>query len=147
MDTNVEVKWTEMKIYEDLLNFVETGEISVPAEEMTAFCKRKIAVLNNKKVKAKERAEKNKAGTDALAEAIYNVLTDEYETVADIAAKVDFEDVTVSKCVYRLSKMVDAGKVEKTDIEVSGGEGKKTRTVKGYRKVMVDKMPSDSVEE
>ena len=29
MDTNVEVKWTEMKIYEDLLNFVETGEISV----------------------------------------------------------------------------------------------------------------------
>ena len=108
MDTNVEVKWTEMKIYEDLLNFVETGEISVPAEEMTAFCKRKIAVLNNKKVKAKERAEKNKAGTDALAEAIYNVLTYEYETVADIAAKVDFEDVTVSKCVYRLSKMVDA---------------------------------------
>ena len=61
MDTNVEVKWTEMKIYEDLLNFVETGEISVPAEEMTAFCKRKIAVLNNKKVKAKERAEKTKA--------------------------------------------------------------------------------------
>ena len=85
-------------------------------------------------------------------EAIQAVLTDEFETIADIAAKVEDEDATVAKCVYRLNALVEAGIAEKTDMKVTGAEGKK-RTVKGYKLAGepvdedVDEEPTDSVEE
>lgn len=130
-----EIKWTEMNIYKDLLHMVETGEeLTVPTEDFVAFCKRKIAVLENKKEKAKERAEKNKAATDEISDRVFEALSaDKFETLAEITAKIGDEDITVSKVTYRLSKMVEAGTVEKCDVEVKGG--KKSRTVKAYKKV------------
>ena len=113
---------------------------------LETFCVRQIAILDNKEIKAKELAAKKRSAGDELTKAIEAVLTEDYEPIAEIAAKVDMEDVTVSKCVYRLNKLVEAGKAEKADIELPAAEGKKSRVVKGYKVAHVIE-PTDSVEE
>ena len=130
-----EKKMTKKEIYEELKKFAETGEMSerLDNETLKAFCTREIAILENKKEKAKALADKKKKEGDKLSEAIFSVLTHDYEPIAAIVEKVDSEDITVSKAVYRLNKMAAAGEVEKADIEVPVGDGKKSRVVKGYR--------------
>ena len=60
-------------------------------------------------------------------------LTHEFEPIAEIAARIEGDDVTVSKCTYRLNKLVDNGVAEKQPIKVPGSDGKKTRTIQGYK--------------
>ena len=161
-------KITKREMYQALIHFAETGIMSYPAkdenvddpdvtnaklvtsEELKAFAENEIVLLDKKLNKAKENAKKKRATSDKLQEAIQAVLTDEFETIADIAAKIEDEDATVAKCVYRLNALVEAGIAEKTDMKVTGAEGKK-RTVKGYKlagePVDVDEEPTDSVEE
>jgi hypothetical protein len=161
-------KITKREMYQALIHFAETGIMSYPAkdenvddpdvtnaklvtsEELKAFAENEIVLLDKKLSKAKENAKKKRATSDKLQEAIQAVLTDEFETIADIAAKVEDEDATVAKCVYRLNALVEAGIAEKTDMKVTGAEGKK-RTVKGYKlagePVDADEEPTDSVEE
>ena len=161
-------KITKREMYQALIHFAETGIMSYPAkdenvddpdvtnaklvtsEELKAFAENEIVLLDKKLSKAKENAKKKRATADKLQEAIQAVLTDEFETIADIAAKVEDEDATVAKCVYRLNALVEAGIAEKTDMKVTGAEGKK-RTVKGYKlagePVDADEEPTDLVEE
>lgn len=145
-----EKKMTKKEIYEELKVFAETGKLSekLDNETLKAFCDREIAILENKKEKAKALADKKKKEGDKLSEAIFSVLTHDYEPIAAIVEKVDSEEITVSKAVYRLNKLAAAGEVEKADIEVPVGDGKKSRVVKGYRIAeTLNKMPADSVEE
>ena len=44
-------------------------------------------------------------------------------------------DATVSKVTYRLTKLVEAGDAEKTDVTVPGVDGAKARKVKAFRAV------------
>jgi hypothetical protein len=141
-----EKKWTKREIYNELLTLARTGKMDLDEATLEAFCIRQIAILDNKEAKAKELAAKKRSAGDELTKAIEAVLSDEFEPIAEIAAKVDMEDVTVSKCVYRLNKLVEAGKAEKADIELPAAEGKKARVVKGYKAVQYPE-PMDSVEE
>ena len=141
-----EKKWTKKEIYNELITLAKTGKMDLDEATLEAFCTRQIAILDNKEAKAKELAAKKRSAGDELTKAIEAVLTDDYEPIAEIAAKVDMEDVTVSKCVYRLNKLVEAGKAEKTDIELPAAEGKKARVVKGYKAAEAIE-PTDSVEE
>lgn len=141
-----ERKWTKKEIYNELLTLVRTGKMDLDESTLEAFCIRQIAILDNKEIKAKELAAKKRSAGDELTKAIEAVLTEDYEPIAEIAAKVDMEDVTVSKCVYRLNKLVEAGKAEKADIELPAAEGKKSRVVKGYKVAHIVE-PTDSVEE
>lgn len=137
-----EKRWTKREIYNELIMLAKTGKMDLDEATLEAFCTRQIAILDNKEAKAKELAAKKRSAGDELTKAIEAVLTDDYEPIAEIAAKVDMEDVTVSKCVYRLNKLVEAGKAEKADIELPAAEGKKARVVKGYKAAE----PTDSVE-
>lgn len=137
-------KITKRNMYEALVNFANSGALTfateegdyvVSNEELAAFAENEIALLDKKAVKAKERAATKKAGADELAEAVYATLGEEFETIADIVARIEGEDVTVGKIQYRLRALVDAGKAEKTELTIPGGEGVKTRKVKGYRKL------------
>lgn len=141
-----EKKWTKREIYNELLTLARTGKMDLDEATLEAFCTRQIAILDNKEAKAKELAAKKRSAGDELTKAIEAVLSDEFEPIAEIAAKVDMEDVTVSKCVYRLNKLVEAGKAEKADIELPAAEGKKARVVKGYKAAEAVE-PTDSVEE
>lgn len=137
-------KITKRNMYEALVNFANSGALTfateegdyvVSNEELAAFAENEIALLDKKAVKAKERAATKKAGVDELAEAVYATLGEEFEAIADIAARIEGEDVTVAKVTYRLTQLVDAGKAEKTELTIPGGEGVKARKVKGYRKL------------
>ena len=130
-------KITKREMFEAIKETFETGECKFDAEVVKAFCDKEIAALDSKAAKAKERAAAKKAEADVLMDQVRDALTGEYATIADIAAAVAEvnADATVSKVTYRLTKLVEAGDAEKTDITIPGGEGVKTRKVKAFRAV------------
>ena len=88
-------------------------------------------------MKAKEYAAKRKADGDTLADAVLDTLTGDFAVVDDIVAALlaDGVDTTKSKVVYRLSKLIEAGSAEKTQITVPAADGKKARKITAYRAI------------
>lgn len=127
-------KMTKRDMFETVKKAFETGEFDL-VDEVIAFCDKEIESLDAKAVKAKERAAAKKAEADVLMDQVREALTDEYQTIADIAATVSTvnTDATVSKTTYRLSKLVEAGIAEKTQITIPATETNKMRRVQAYR--------------
>ena len=130
----MENKITKREMYEAIIEMVNGGEMKYDATEFVAFCENEIALLDKKAVKAKERAAVKRAEGDELTAAVEAVLSDEFEVIADIAARVEGEDVTVAKVTYRLGQLVKAGKAEKTEMTLAGKEGQKARKVVAYKR-------------
>ena len=133
------IKVTKKDRYADLVKLIDAAEvISVGADgeydfdALRDFCANEIMLLDKKAAKAKETA-KAKKSADPLLEAIQQLLTDEYQTISDIAKALDDESITPAKISYRLSSLVKEEIAESTDVTVSGGEGQKSRKVKGYK--------------
>ena len=129
----METKITTREMYEAIITMVNGGEMKYDAEAFVEFCENEIALLDKKAEKAKERAAVKRAEGDELTDAVYAVLGEDFEPIADIAARVEGADVPVSKVTYRLGQLVKAGKAEKQELVIDGGEGQKKRKVQGYR--------------
>ena len=105
-------------------------------EDIVAFCDNEISLLEKKAAKAKEAAAKKRAAGDELTDAVYAaVSTENFEPIPEITAKISGPDVTISKVTYRLTQLVKAGKVEKTEVTIPGGEGVKARKVMAYKAI------------
>lgn len=130
-------KITKREMFEAIKETFETGSCKYDAATVMAFCDKEIASLDAKAAKAKERAAAKKAEADVLMGQVEEALTGEFQTIADIAAAVSAvnADATVSKVTYRLTKLVEAGVAEKTDVSVPGVDGGKARKVKAFRAV------------
>lgn len=130
-------KITKREMFEAIKETFETGACKYDAATVMAFCDKEIASLDAKAAKAKERAAAKKAEADVLMGQVEAALTGEFQTIADIAAAVSAvnADATVSKVTYRLTKLVEAGVAEKTDVSVPGVDGGKARKVKAFRAV------------
>ena len=130
-------KITKREMFEAIKETFETGSCKFDAATVMAFCDKEIASLDAKAAKAKERAAAKKAEADVLMGQVEGALTGEFQTIADIAAAVAEvnADATVSKVTYRLTKLVEAGVAEKTDVSVPGVDGGKARKVKAFRAV------------
>ena len=128
-------KITKREMFEAIKETFETGKCKYDAETVKAFCDKEIASLDAKAAKAKERAAAKKAEADGLTDLVAAALTDEFQVIADIAAAVaeSDADATVSKVTYRLGKLVEAGKAEKTQVTIPATEGSKARKVQAYR--------------
>ena len=135
-------KITKRQMYTALINFAngvgckfdtEDGEVQVSNEELIAFAQNEIALLDKKATKAKEAAAKRKQESDALMDAVAAALGTEFEPIADIAARIEGDDVTVAKVTYRLNKLVENGVAVKEAIKVPGTDGKKNRTIQGFK--------------
>ena len=122
-------KITKKEMYTNIMNLLKDNDAIV------AFCEHEIELLDKKAVKAKETAAKKRAAGDELTEAVASVLTDEFQTIADVTAQIEGEDVTSAKVQYRLNALVKAGEAEKGEVVIEGGEGKKARKVVAYRLV------------
>lgn len=132
----MEKKITKREMFEAIKTGCTTGEWTVSDTEVAEFCENEIALLDKKAAKAKERQAEKKAAGDALTDVIKSVMsTEEFEVIADIAAKVAEIDAdsTVHKVTYRLGQLVKNGEAENTDVKIPGGEGQKARTIKGYK--------------
>lgn len=132
-------KMTKRNVYEALINYATTGVMSydgneVTAEALAAFAENEIALLDKKAAKAKERAATKKAEGDELTDAVRAAMsTETFEPIAEIAARIEGEDVTVAKVTYRLTQLVKNGEAEKQELTIPGGEGQKARKVQGYK--------------
>lgn len=132
-------KMTKRNVYEALINYATTGVMSydgnaVTAEALAAFAENEISLLDKKAVKAKERAAQKRAEGDELTDAVRSAMsTETFEPIAEIAARIEGEDVTVAKVTYRLTQLVKNGEAEKQELTIPGAEGQKARKVQGYK--------------
>lgn len=128
---------TKRDYFEAIIEAMKTGEVKMELEKIIEFCENEITLLDKKAIKAKERAATKKAEADDLMDKVYAVLSDtEFMTrnaVMDALGDMP-EDVTISKVGARLTKLVDAMKVEKSEQTVANAEGKKSKCM-GYRKI------------
>lgn len=100
-------------------------------EDLAKVIEHEIELLDAKSSKAKATAAKKKAEGDALRDAVQAVLTDELQTIADITAKVEGEDVSAAKVQYRLNVLVGTGIAVKEQVTI--GEGESRRKLMAYR--------------
>ena len=131
-----EKKITKKEFYAGIIEVMQTGNSPIAPDEVIAFCENEIALLDKKAEKAKARAAAKKAEGDELTDIVKSVMsTDEFEVIADIAAKVAEIDAesTIHKVTYRLGQLVKNGLAESTDVKIPASEGAKARTIKGYR--------------
>ena len=129
-------KITKRDMYLAIANGVKTGDFTYDVNDIVDFCNKEIAALDRKAAKAKERAVAKAAEGDALSTLVENALsTDEFKTIADVAAVVaeTDPDATVSKVTYRLTALVKNGVAEKSEVTVPGANGGKARKVMAYR--------------
>ena len=123
---------TEKKITKkDNFNAIIEVLTEVGREDLAKVIEHEIELLDAKSSKAKATAAKKKAEGDALRDAVQAVLTDELQTIADITAKVEGEDVSAAKVQYRLNALVGAGIAVKEQVTV--GEGESRRKLMAYR--------------
>ena len=127
-------KITKREMFEAIIALATGGEMKYDAEAFVNFCENEIALLDKKAVKAKERAATKKAEGDELTEAVRaSMSAEEFEPIAEIAARIEGEDVTVAKVQYRLTQLVKNGEAVKEQITVPGGEGQKARKIMAYK--------------
>ena len=133
-------KITKLEMFEAMKGIAESGALhmfdfneNISDEAVAEFCANEIALLDKKAVKAKERAATKRAEGDALTDAVRAVLTSEFEPIADIAARIEGDDVTVAKVQYRLGQLVKAGEAEKEQITSPASGGQKIRKIMAYR--------------
>ena len=137
-------KMTKRNVYEALINYAKSGvmvyasdegDVVVTGEALAAFAENEIALLDKKAVKAKERAAQKRAEGDELTDAVRAAMsTEDFEPIAEIAARIEGEDVTVSKVSYRLTLLVKNGEAVKEQITIPGSEGQKARKIMAYKR-------------
>lgn len=132
-------KITKRAMYEALVAVATKGGnvfadvADITDEDLKAFCENEIALLDSKAEKARARAAAKKAEGDELTDVVRGLLTDEYQTIADIAAQIEDEDITPAKVTYRLTQLVKTGVAEKAEVSVAGKDGGKARKCCGYK--------------
>lgn len=144
-------KLTKKNIYDALINFANSGAMectigeekhTITSEELFNFATNEKAQLEKKNVAARKRAA-DKAAADELLNAVASVLTDEFQTIAEVTDCIEGANVTTAKIQYRLNSLVKAGEAEKQEMKVAGADGKK-RIVMGYR--LSDKPANEAID-
>ena len=144
-------KLTKKNIYDALINFANSGAMectigeekhTITSEELFNFATNEKAQLEKKNVAARKRAA-DKAAADELLNAVASVLTDEFQTIAEVTDRIEGADVTTAKIQYRLNSLVKAEEAEKQEMKVTGADGKK-RIVMGYR--LSDKPANEAID-
>jgi hypothetical protein len=127
-------KMTEREMYTMIRDAFENGT-PVDVNEVIEFTNKKIAALDKRAAKAKERAAAKRAETDVIYEAVMGALGDTVITIADIEAAIkdSTPDATPGKISNRLMKLVDNGIAVREEITVPSKTGGRARKLQGYK--------------
>ena len=129
---------TKREIYAALINnaTITLQDTEVTVEDIIALAEKELETLDKRNAKARERAEQKRKDSDELGEFIYNeILTNEFQPIAAILTQINSEEpLSASKIVAPMKKLIEAGKVEKSEIKVNTDDGK-TKNVMGYKRV------------
>ena len=127
---------TKREVFEAIIAGAQAGTVAIEGmetDEMVAFFENEITNLDKRAERSRATAAKKRAEGDALKETVKSLLTEDFQTIADIAAQIEGEDVTASKVTYRLNALANEGYAEKADVQVPATETTKARVVKAYR--------------
>lgn len=125
-------KIVKREMYSALLAMADGETFKYSMDDLRVFAQNEIDLLDKKAAKAKERAAAKKAEQDELGEIVKSLLTDEWQTLADLAAQIDGDDVSAAKVQARLKKMIDAGEVVKAQVEIPATETTKKSKKMAY---------------
>lgn len=118
-------KKTKAMYFEELREMVIAAvEDEEMQNELVEFLDKQLATLEKRKASAAERAAKKKVESDALTDAIYAQLGEDFVTVDEIVAALDDEEVTRNKVTSRLGKLIKAEKVVKESVKTEDGSRK-----------------------
>ena len=97
--------------------------------DVVAYCENELALLESKKIKARERQDKKRAEGDDLQAHVYSVITADPQTRGDILAAVvgitGDESLTEGKIQAKLNNLVSkAGTVGKVNVKTEDGKVK-----------------------
>ena len=127
---------TKREVFEAIITATNAGSVTVEGmtpEEVVTFFENEIGNLDKRAERSRATAAKKREAGDALTETVKSILTDDFQTIADIAAQIEGEDVTASKVTYRLNALVKEGYAEKADVQIPGVDGAKARVVKAFK--------------
>lgn len=113
-------KMTEREIYNAMIDG------TIDADVMVEFAEKKLAQLDKRNEKAKERAVAKRAEADELTEKVAEFVGDEAQTrdeITNAMVEAGYE-VTVGKVQARLTKLVEASRIAKAKAKVAGEDGK-----------------------
>lgn len=132
-------KLPKRTVLETIIAAVDAGDLyldsyEASSDDIKAYAINEIELLDKRAAKAKERAAVKKAEGDELTEVVYEAMSDEFEPIADVLARIEGDDLSAAKVSARMRKLVEAGRAEKGEIKVKP-EGGKTRTLVAYRKL------------
>ena len=119
----MEKKMTKREVLEMIKNYIN-GEVDLTEEmaaEIVNYVDTTIIQLENKAVKANERAKQRRAESDEIRAMVQSLLTDELQTVDEICAQVEDESITKSKVIPRLSQLAKDGLAVKDEIKTEAG--------------------------
>lgn len=113
-----EKKMTKKDYFEEIKTVLEDAKETALAEVIA----HEIALLENKAIKNKERAEARKIAGDELRDTISNILIDDLQTVDEIVEQIDDEEITKAKVVARLTQLVNLNEAIKEQIKTEDGK-------------------------
>lgn len=117
------VKKTKAMYFAELREMVLAAvEDQAQQDELVEFIDKQTETLEKRKVAAAERAEKKKAESDAMTDAILAQIGNKLITVDEIVIAMDSEEVTRNKVTARLGKLVKAGTIVKEAVKVEGNK-------------------------
>lgn len=92
------------------------------------FVQSEQAALARKATKAKAKAAEKKTEIDDLGNAVLGVLNGTPKTRDEVFEAVEFDDeeISVAKIGARLTRLVELGKIQKTEVKAVTASGKKT---------------------
>ena len=117
----MEKKMTKKDYYGILKTIVEGIEVE-NKEDLLTFIDRELELIENKSVKAKERAAEKRAEGDELRAAVKSILTTENQTIDEIFGQIEGEDLTRAKIVARLTQLVKTGEAKKEEVKSEDGK-------------------------
>ena len=91
-------------------------------DELVEFIDKQVKLLEDKAAKAKEKAAEKRAEGDELRATVEATLTEEYQTIADITAQIDDEEVSKAKVTARLTQLVKEGLAVKEEAKTEDGK-------------------------
>jgi len=115
-----ETKMTKKDWFEVIKGIVEASD-NENAAGAVEFIDKQMELLAAKAEKAKERAAKTKAEGDEMRAAVQAVLTEELQTIDEITAQVEGEEITKAKVTARLTQLVKAEVATKDTVKTEDG--------------------------
>lgn len=113
-----ETKMTKKDWFEVIKGIIEASD-NENAAGAVEFIDKQMELLAAKAEKAKERAAKTKAEGDEMRAAVQAVLTEELQTIDEITAQVEGEEITKAKVTARLTQLVKAEVATKDTVKTA----------------------------